>query len=597
MKNKLTSLVVTIMIIITNIVVGTKMISANAQTITSKRLSGSERIETSLAIANDYNSGILENVVLATAYDFPDALTGSVLGAKLKAPILLAGKEPKDCQKTLDYVKAHLSKSGGIYILGGNGVIGDSIITYLKSKGFNNFVRLGGSTRHETAKLIDESIGVKVGTPVFIAIDDNFPDALSVSSVAGIKQYPILLTLKNSLPQATIDLLNTIKPSKVYIVGGTGVITEDVRSQIKTQLGLQDSSIVRLSGSDRYDTSLAVAKEFNLSTSNAVIATGEDFPDALSGSVLAVKYNAPIVLVSNDIPKQKDYLYSQGINNILILGGNGVVSLATEDILKDNNPSLGNIQANIVNGGSAVRQGDWIYYAGADYAIYKIKSDGSYKTRLVTANALDLNIKGDWLYYIADDHISKIKTDGTNNQRISDRKVVNKMIIVGDIIYVEEEYGGGMTLLTLDGSCIGVQWGNGRDFIVSGENFYFNNMGDFEDYIYVSGPETKQLNNEHSYNLNLYDDRIYFTNSDHYIIRINTDGSNRTQIGTDKAENLLVTEGWIYYSNKSDNYKLYKMKLDGSSKTKISDKTIEAFNIVGDLVKFNENGETKFIKK
>lgn len=45
--------------------------------------------------------------------------------------------------------------------------------------------------------------------------------------------------------------------------------------------------IKRIAGSDRYETSLEIAREFN--SKNIVIASGENFPDALSGALVAKK--------------------------------------------------------------------------------------------------------------------------------------------------------------------------------------------------------------------------------------------------------------------------------------------------------------------
>ena len=77
------------------------------------------------------------------------------------------------------------------------------------------------------------------------------------------------------------------------------------------------------------------------------------------------------------------------------------------------NPFLGNTEGNITNGGMAVKQDDWIYYceydASANYpgapnnsSIWKMRSNGSNKTKLINVEASYLNIKGDWIYYIND---------------------------------------------------------------------------------------------------------------------------------------------------------------------------------------------------
>src|SRR5512136_1691522 len=70
--------------------------------------------------------------------------------------------------------------------------------------------------------------------------------------------------------------------------------------------------------------------------------------------------------------------------------------------------TVGNIPANIVNGGLAAQQGGWIYYE--NNGIYKVRADGLIKTKVCADNSLNLNVAGDWIYYInSDDKYSLYK--------------------------------------------------------------------------------------------------------------------------------------------------------------------------------------------
>ena len=70
---------------------------------------------------------------------------------------------------------------------------------------------------------------------------------------------------------------------------------------IKILTKLPDDKIIRIQGNDRYETSINVVKYFNLDSDTITFAYGETFPDALAGSVLAAKYNSPIILVDKDV--------------------------------------------------------------------------------------------------------------------------------------------------------------------------------------------------------------------------------------------------------------------------------------------------------
>ncbi|ADY57051.1 cell wall binding repeat 2-containing protein [Syntrophobotulus glycolicus DSM 8271] len=293
---------------------------------TNQRLAGEERIGTSLAIASEYNAGTVRNVILSTAYNFPDALAGSVLAKKLDAPILFIGNTSGANEQVFHYLENHLDPGGNIYILGGQSVISDEIISSIQALGYQNFVRLGGSDRIQTDLKILDKLDVTEGTPVVIVTQNDFPDALSISSIAALNGYPILLTGQNTIDSGILKAIRSIKPDQIFIVGGTGVVSGDIENQLKSYT----PAVVRISGTNRFETSLAINNYFNQDTDSAVIASGYYFADALAGSALAAKLNAPIVLLDhNNIEKQKEFLDSSKITNLYILGGRGVISEST----------------------------------------------------------------------------------------------------------------------------------------------------------------------------------------------------------------------------------------------------------------------------
>lgn len=300
--------------------------------ITSERLSGNNRFETAKAIAEKFASGSVDSVVIATGFDFPDALSGAPLAKSLNAPILLAGNKANNAA-ALDYIKNHLDKEGTVYLLGGKKAVSDDLVNQIKALGYNNIKRLSGDNRYDTSKAIVEQLNVKEGTPVVIATGSDFADALSISSIAAAKGYPILLAQKDNLPSQTKEMLSKIKPEKIYIVGGEKVITDKVKNNIKSVSGLDDSNIVRLWGQDRYETGINIAKHFNLEGDTCFIETGSDFPDALAGSVLAAKNNAPIILVGKEAVKQKVYIDSKKYSKLVLFGGEKAISKAVEKSL------------------------------------------------------------------------------------------------------------------------------------------------------------------------------------------------------------------------------------------------------------------------
>lgn len=292
---------------------------------TVQRLGGATRIDTSLAIAEDqYKNAKPDAVVLATADDFPDALVGSGLAYKYNAPLLLVNKTVSDSQNVMNYINANLTKDKKIYILGGTGAVSSEISDYLTLQGYT-IVRFAGKDRYDTNEKVVAYLNAPKGTPLFIATGEDFPDALSISSIADIKGYSVMLNGKDSLSADVSSYIANVQPTDVYVVGGTGVLSANIETQIKNING--NINVVRLGGSDRYETSVMVADYFKLNSAAITIAVGTNFPDAISGSVLAARDNSSVLLVDNSsISKQKDLINKLKITNIIVFGGEGVIS-------------------------------------------------------------------------------------------------------------------------------------------------------------------------------------------------------------------------------------------------------------------------------
>lgn len=159
------------------------------------------------------------------------------------------------------------------------------------------YTHQGGQDRYETCrKLIYRNIIGDFNYAVLVS-GGNYPDSLSAAPLAKHYDAPIILLPVNSNNQSyldnnTIDLLKKRGVKQVFIIGGTGVIPNEVE---RTLTGMRIST-TRISGQDRYETSIKVAKKLPV-PSEVFVTTGEDFKDALSISSIAAKKEAPIVLV------------------------------------------------------------------------------------------------------------------------------------------------------------------------------------------------------------------------------------------------------------------------------------------------------------
>jgi putative cell wall-binding protein/Tol biopolymer transport system component len=99
----------------------------------------------------------------------------------------------------------------------------------------------------------------------------------------------------------------------------------------------------RMAGANRYTTAIEVSKQaFPFGADTVVIATGENWPDALGGSALAGAVDGPILLTRpGALPDEvKAELMRLGARNAYVLGGTAAVSSAVETQLNQMLPGF-----------------------------------------------------------------------------------------------------------------------------------------------------------------------------------------------------------------------------------------------------------------
>jgi len=354
------------------------LVSANQPSNKIERLCGISRYQTMMQIALKFPA-VVDNVVLTTGSNFPDALAGVPLAHQKKGPLLLLDSTPELSQEAFKYIKEHLNKKGNIYILGGTIAVPDSFVTALENLGFKNenIHRIAGYDRYETALAIAKELQHN-GSEFYLVQGDNFPDALSASVLAATTGYIsteksnyfkskgqtvpatlggvplILLPSKGPIPESIINYLNSMPKNTndlqltFHVVGGTAAIPEESLDQLKSQVAkITPDGVTRISGYNRYGTMQKINQgshfdsswqnnESGISIPHIYLASGENFPDALTGAVLAAKDQAPLVLVNDSLPQETSELLmeywnrnqkgSVGDSTVTALGGSSVIA-------------------------------------------------------------------------------------------------------------------------------------------------------------------------------------------------------------------------------------------------------------------------------
>lgn len=288
----------------------------------SNRLSGADRIQTAIAVCREGWPNGASTVILTRDDNYPDALTGAPLSKKLDAPILFTNSLVLSSATEAEIARLKVKK---VIILGGTGAVSQDIENKLKLS--YEVQRIGGMDRYETAAKIAKELGYK-GKAV-ITTGEDFHDALTVSPLAAYEGIPILLTLPYELPSHTKEALQFVAPTEITVVGNSTNVNDSVFAQL--------SNAKRISGTDIYRSAVEVAKSFGADTGRIFLATGKDFPDALSGSGLAAKYNSPILFVNEPLSDSvKQYLEENKGKSpkINLLGGEGAISKNVQDIVE-----------------------------------------------------------------------------------------------------------------------------------------------------------------------------------------------------------------------------------------------------------------------
>ena len=149
-----------------------------------------------------------------------------------------------------------------------------------------------------------------------VANGDNYADALSGAYLAKINNAPLILVNEHNM-EAAIDYINqnlsASKANKVYLIGGTRVVPEYMRTRLSGNF-----TVKRISGEDRFATNLAILKEANVNSEEILVCSGYGFADSLSASASG----RPILLVGDALSdEQKAFLKDINSIKFAIIGG------------------------------------------------------------------------------------------------------------------------------------------------------------------------------------------------------------------------------------------------------------------------------------
>jgi len=239
---------------------------------------------------------------------------------------------------------------------------------------------------------------------------------------------------------------------------------------------------------------------------------------------------------------------------------------------KDTINTMGNTNANIFNTGLAARQGNWVYFS----------CNGLYKAKL--------DMKTGW-QKICDGYPEYINVIG-DNIYFTDLETLS--------LYRVSTSGGNKVKLCED-KVINV--------IATPTEIFYTNYDDSKIYkINLSNNNKIQVTDDECENFSIEDGWIYYSkqvptysNPPYYSIfegyKIKLDGSNKTKISTSHVSFPIPNNNWLYYKNPEEQCKMFRIKKDGSVVQKLRDEPVQYFfNILNKYIVYVDF-ETKKLKK
>lgn len=186
-----------------------------------------------------------------------------------------------------------------------------------------NNLQLSNSDSVASAIQVAEASYPTGSDAVILTNIEDFSNVLAVVPLAYKLSAPILLTYSGYLDPRVASEIQKLAPKSIYLIGGSEYISNEVEMYLSKSF-----TVNRLSGANRYATAALIAQNLG-TTGNAVIVSGENFPDAFSIASIAATRGEPILLAnsSNSLPVETiNALNKLWVTDTLVVGGYGVIS-------------------------------------------------------------------------------------------------------------------------------------------------------------------------------------------------------------------------------------------------------------------------------
>ncbi|MBF4573220.1 cell wall-binding repeat-containing protein [Herbiconiux sp. VKM Ac-1786] len=317
---------------------GTTTTGTTACTITVKpaptvtRIAGKDRFEQS-ALVSKATFATADTVYLASGEKFPDALSAASVAADHSAPLLLTTSA-----RVTDEVVAELKRLApkDVVVVGGPLAVAPAVVDQLGAAlgTSSTITRIGGADRFEVSrKLIgDRTFGIPASDSLVVATGTNFPDALGASPAAALADAPVLLVNgeATALTAPEKSTLTSLGVKAAAVVGGPLAVSAALEADLA-----KSYTTTRFGGGDRFEVNAGLnAAAFKPGVDTLYLASGANFPDALSGGAAAGVQGNPLAITETTCVSGAT-AFSIGRlvpSKVVILGGTASLGTALDSL-------------------------------------------------------------------------------------------------------------------------------------------------------------------------------------------------------------------------------------------------------------------------
>lgn len=158
---------------------------------------------------------------------------------------------------------------------------------------------------------------------------------------AGIPSTGLLAYYDENYHTVDDDLSNVSATSLYNGTVASATLVEALADDISLAAPRPDPSVGRVGGTDRYDTAALLA-ERSRSSDVVFLASGQDFPDAVSGASIAAAGGYPVLLTRGEALTQRTAAQITALDPdvVLVLGGSAAISPDVVDAVADLGPEV-----------------------------------------------------------------------------------------------------------------------------------------------------------------------------------------------------------------------------------------------------------------